>query len=134
MMPTNAPRWMANEMSCSTAASPYPNVTSRNSIAGSLTASIEGSPAFTAQQIDEEGTAAQRGDHADRNLGCAKGAARDGIGKDEEGASDQHRRGQQQAIIRTDQQARDVRDDQPDEADHPAHRHRGADQQLRDRE
>src|SRR5262245_59826732 len=129
MMPTKAPRSMANEMSCSTAAPPYPKMKSRSSIAGSLTASIEGSRAFTAQQIDEEGAAAQRRDHADRNLGCAEGAARDGIGEHEEGAADQHRRRQQQSIVGADQQARHVRDDQSDEADHAAHRHRGADQQ-----
>ena len=78
------------------------------------------------QQPQEEGSTNQRRDHADRQLQRRHHCPRDSIASNQERGAEQRRRRQHDAVIRADQQAHEMRDDDADESDRAADRDRGA--------
>ena len=76
--------------------------------------------AEAAQQHEEDRRADDRGDDADGDLARD---ARDEVGEDEERGAEERRERQDEARVRPDEQAHDVRHDEPDEADEPCQRH-----------
>src|SRR5439155_1764377 len=91
--------------------------------------SCERAPEVPAEEVEEERPARERGHHTDGELDRPEHRARERVRPREEDGAAQEGGREEEALVRPEDETQEVRHDEPHEADHAAHRHRGPDQQ-----